>query len=190
MAKNLLANVGDAGNGFDPWVGKIPWGRKWQLTLVYLTGESQGQRRHGVAKSWTWLSMHSRLKQMFLQSDILNRRLYFFNVLQRCFFKQVICPSRNLSWSDSLFWINFKGKVLKDIWLKDLCLSDINRFKTRMWLVYIVLSHGIVQYFLPSSGWPHSQAKFGVRTVTYGPQGTALPRWPVVSPRFSSTCLG
>ena len=53
VAKNLLANVGDAGNGFDPWVGKIPWGRKWQLTLVFLPGESQGQRSHGVAKSWT-----------------------------------------------------------------------------------------------------------------------------------------
>ena len=28
--KNLPANVGDARDwGFDPWVGKIPWGRKW-----------------------------------------------------------------------------------------------------------------------------------------------------------------
>ena len=22
--------------GFDPWVGKIPWGRKWQPTPVFL----------------------------------------------------------------------------------------------------------------------------------------------------------
>ena len=29
---------------FNPWVGKIPWRRKWQPTLVVLTGESQGQR--------------------------------------------------------------------------------------------------------------------------------------------------
>ena len=29
---------------FDPWVGKIPWRRKWQPTPVFLPGESQGQR--------------------------------------------------------------------------------------------------------------------------------------------------
>ena len=26
------------------WVGKIPWMRAWQLTLVFLPGESHGQR--------------------------------------------------------------------------------------------------------------------------------------------------
>ena len=30
--------------GFDPWVGKIPWRRKWQPTPVLLPGESHGQR--------------------------------------------------------------------------------------------------------------------------------------------------
>ena len=30
--------------GFDPWVGKIPWRRKWQPTAVFLPGESHGQR--------------------------------------------------------------------------------------------------------------------------------------------------
>ena len=30
--------------GFDPWVGKIPWRRKWQPTPVFLRGESHGQR--------------------------------------------------------------------------------------------------------------------------------------------------
>ena len=30
--------------GFDPWVGKIPWRRKWQPTPVFLPGESPGQR--------------------------------------------------------------------------------------------------------------------------------------------------
>ena len=31
-------------HGFDPWVGKIPWRRKWQATPVFLPGESHGQR--------------------------------------------------------------------------------------------------------------------------------------------------
>ena len=30
--------------GFDPWVGEIPWRRAWQLTPVFLPGESHGQR--------------------------------------------------------------------------------------------------------------------------------------------------
>ena len=30
--------------GFDPWVGKIPWRRKWQPTPVFLLGKSHGQR--------------------------------------------------------------------------------------------------------------------------------------------------
>ena len=30
--------------GFDPWVRKIPWRRKWQPTPVFLPGKSYGQR--------------------------------------------------------------------------------------------------------------------------------------------------
>ena len=29
---------------FDAWVGKTPWGRAWQPTPVFLTGELYGQR--------------------------------------------------------------------------------------------------------------------------------------------------
>ena len=31
-------------HGFDPWVGKILWRRKWQPTPVFLPGESHGWR--------------------------------------------------------------------------------------------------------------------------------------------------
>ena len=30
--------------GFEPWVGKIPWRRKWESTPIFLPGKSQGQR--------------------------------------------------------------------------------------------------------------------------------------------------
>ena len=30
--------------GFNPWVGKIPWRREWQLTPVFLPGAFHGQR--------------------------------------------------------------------------------------------------------------------------------------------------
>ena len=29
---------------FDPWVRKIPWRKAWQLTPIFLPGESHGQR--------------------------------------------------------------------------------------------------------------------------------------------------
>jgi len=29
---------------FEPWVGKIPWRRKWQPTPISLMGKSHGQR--------------------------------------------------------------------------------------------------------------------------------------------------
>ena len=42
---------------FNPWVGKIPWRRKWQSTPILLPGKSHGQRSLvGVAKSRTQLS--------------------------------------------------------------------------------------------------------------------------------------
>ena len=31
-------------HGFNPWVRKIPWKRKWLPTLVVLPGKSHGQR--------------------------------------------------------------------------------------------------------------------------------------------------
>ena len=30
--------------GFNPWIGRIPWRKKWQRTPVFLPGESHGQR--------------------------------------------------------------------------------------------------------------------------------------------------
>ena len=44
--------------GFDSWVGKIPWRRKWQPPPVILPGKSHGWRSLAgtVTKSWTWLS--------------------------------------------------------------------------------------------------------------------------------------
>ena len=46
MVKNLPANAGDMRCGFNLWVGKISWSRKWQPTPAFLlrkypcTGES------------------------------------------------------------------------------------------------------------------------------------------------------
>ena len=42
MVKNLSVMLGDLGSV--PGLGKIPWKRAWQLTPVFLPGESHGQR--------------------------------------------------------------------------------------------------------------------------------------------------
>ena len=46
--------------GFNPWVGKISWRRKWQPTPVLLPGKSHGQRSLVGCSPWghksqTWL---------------------------------------------------------------------------------------------------------------------------------------
>ena len=48
-------------NGFDPWVGKIPWRRKWQHSSILVweipwTEEPGGLHSMGSQKRWTWLS--------------------------------------------------------------------------------------------------------------------------------------
>ena len=50
--------------GFDAWFGKIPWRREWLMTLVFLPGESHGQRSlasyssqsHRVGHDWSNLA--------------------------------------------------------------------------------------------------------------------------------------
>ena len=51
MVKNLPASAGDA-RGLDPWVGKMPWRRKWQLTPVFLLGEFNGHRSLAGYSPW------------------------------------------------------------------------------------------------------------------------------------------
>jgi len=59
VVKTVPANAGDTKScGFDPWVRKIPWRRKWQSIPVFLPGESLGQRSlvaavHEIAESDT-----------------------------------------------------------------------------------------------------------------------------------------
>ena len=45
------AKLSIEGPSFNPWVGKMPWRRKWQPTPGFLTGESHGQEKPGVLQS-------------------------------------------------------------------------------------------------------------------------------------------
>ena len=54
VVKNLPANAGDIKDTcLIPWLGKIPWRRAWQPTLVLLPGESHGQRSLAGYRPWS-----------------------------------------------------------------------------------------------------------------------------------------
>ena len=61
MVKYPPTNAGDI-RRLDPQIGKIPWRRAWQPTLVFLSGkipwtEEPGEiQSMGLQKSQTWLS--------------------------------------------------------------------------------------------------------------------------------------
>ena len=63
---------------FDPWVGKIPWRRKWQPASVFLSGNSMGRGAwlttvHGATKSLTQLITQGVPKiAPFLQPRLLS----------------------------------------------------------------------------------------------------------------------
>ena len=56
--------------GFDPWVGKIPWRRKWQPTPVFLPGKFHG-----------WRSLVGYGPQGPKESDTTERLHFHFSLL-------------------------------------------------------------------------------------------------------------
>ena len=53
VVKNPSTNAGDVRDcGLDPWIWRIPCGRKWQLTLVFLSRKLHGQRRLAYYSPW------------------------------------------------------------------------------------------------------------------------------------------
>ena len=55
---------------FDPWVEKIPWRRKWQLTSVLLPGKSHGQRSLAGHSPWCSKS-HTRLSNWTTETCVI-----------------------------------------------------------------------------------------------------------------------
>ena len=73
---------------FFTWVGKIPWRREWQPTLLFLPGESHGWRSpvgysHGIAKSQTPLkrmSTRAPLNRPYLRQQAPPRWGFIMNL--------------------------------------------------------------------------------------------------------------
>ena len=57
-------------HGFDPWVGNIPWKRKWQPAPVFLPGKFQGQRSLVGYSPWDFLGKNTGAGCHFLFQGI------------------------------------------------------------------------------------------------------------------------
>ena len=62
--------------GFSPWVGKIPCRRAWQLTPVFLPGESPWTEEPGGVQSMGW----QRVGHDGTTKHILNMLIQFTNI--------------------------------------------------------------------------------------------------------------
>ena len=76
VVKNLPANADVRDMGSVPWVGKIPWRRKWQSTPVFLPGESPGTEELGGL--WSIGSQRVGLKQLSMHAFQGNESLTYF----------------------------------------------------------------------------------------------------------------
>ena len=71
--------------GFHPWVGNIPWRRKWQPTPIFLPGKSHGQR------SLVGYSYKRVGHELGLNHHHHTYLIYYYNV---------VCYIINISWLD------------------------------------------------------------------------------------------
>ena len=71
-------------HGFESWVGKIPWRREWQATLVFLPGESHGQRSPVGCSPWGGRVRHDWATELscmqYYQPVYCDETIYFSNM--------------------------------------------------------------------------------------------------------------
>ena len=88
-------------HGFDPWIRKIPWRRKWQPTWLFLleksqwTEESGGLTPWGRKKSQTWL--HDWTTTKYKARSMMS--WYMYILLNDC--------NNKLTWSHPLPELSF-----------------------------------------------------------------------------------
>ena len=107
---------------FDPWVGKIPWRRKWWPTLAFLPGKFHRERSlvgyspWGCKKSDTalaWVSMHTRswasalhFRLSSLQTELLGILLIIWKWVENNKNHQYFVGKLNTIIPETLFFIS------------------------------------------------------------------------------------
>ena len=180
VVKNLPASTEDE---FDPWVGKIPWRRKWQPTPV-LPGESQGQSSlvgcsPRGCKSQTWLKSRAHtyartLKLVKWSSQDSNPNIFLLIPVCRHYqmvprWVESIAPSWELL-LQFMFSMSFRSRVAGPTVIRNLdsdgdyrlvlCRGCILVHATQQYLrVFSFLANrtGYQKLFLPPHGGFHSR---------------------------------
>ena len=120
--------------GFDPWVGKIPWRRKWQPLQYSYLGNSMDRVcwwaiAYGVIKSWIWLSdwaqaqVWSRaLKALLHEASLLDSPHWIQSKTPSAIERNIICLSLrkrlsiNLCYSIGASLVAQRVKRLPTMW--------------------------------------------------------------------------
>ena len=86
--------------GFNPWVRKVSWRRKWQPTTVFLPGRSHGQRGLGAYSPWghkrVWHHLATKWQQkntsttlfwlLYLCNKFWNQKVWVFQLFFQEYF--------------------------------------------------------------------------------------------------------
>ena len=59
LMAQIVKNLQCRRDGFDPWVGKIPWSRKWHPTTVFFPVKFRGQRNLVGYSPWSSKELHT-----------------------------------------------------------------------------------------------------------------------------------
>ena len=103
MVKNFPARAGDTRTcEFDPWVRKIPWRRKWQLTPVFLPVKSHGERSLAGCSPWGHKESDMAEQQCMQHAHRLRWCTYSYLMVMLVFFP-VNCYLYSYSFSIKLF---------------------------------------------------------------------------------------
>ena len=116
--------------GFDPWVGKITWMRKWPPTPVFLSEESQGQGSLEDNSPWGHKETDTITKHVLSQEQPRDLPTQFGSSLESL-----------LSHRLSTFWKTKTGRVL-EVFTSMSYFYEILKFRARMRLVALPLFVG------------------------------------------------
>ena len=114
--------------GFNPWVGKIPWRRKWQSTPVLLPVKSHGQRSLAGCSPWD-------CKESDTTERIHFTSLHFKAVSKSGFWALILVVWANIrNWKEEVFRVEVEQRkkyshyllILVSAWLFTHLISKCN----------------------------------------------------------------
>ena len=98
--------------GFDPWIGRIPWTRKWPPTPIFLPGKFHRQRSLAGYSPWSHRVGHDWAHAEYIQNKFIycstNNTLYLWRLLSYSLFSVSPSPHRYLKYNVVLYQLSGK----------------------------------------------------------------------------------